>query len=294
LLVERVDGRMQASLRGSFLPHPIFHPRLGTKQLRALENFCIEVVVKQLKTLEVVRWYAEADIFQSGTDALEDQMLARFRALDVSIQHHVMDLTASDENLWQQIRHSIKRNINRGLKVYEFKVYDKTNFTFEIGEKHRVLHHRCSGRITRPISTFHKMYSWIQEDCGLMFEQLYKGETVQMVFVAVGKNTACGASAADDPDFKWEIPMMHSMTYFIFKECQRRGIKYYDVGETSYRDTPFNIRTDKEKTICDFKRGFGRQTLPWKRWIWFASEEEELAFYEEQFSKYKKHDITSS
>ena len=67
-----------------------------------------------------------------------------------------MDLTASDGNLWQQIRHSIKRNIIRGLKVYEFKVYDKTNFTFEIGEKHCLLHHKCSGRITRPIPTFHK------------------------------------------------------------------------------------------------------------------------------------------
>ena len=80
-----------------------------------------------------------------------------------------------------------------------------------------------------------------------MFEQLHNGETVQMAFVAVGKHAACGASAADDPDFKWEIPMMHSMTYFILKECQRRGIKYFDIGETSYRDTLFNIRTDKEE-----------------------------------------------
>ncbi|MGB8896231.1 MAG: hypothetical protein WCD13_18285 [Pseudolabrys sp.] len=292
LLVERINGRMYASLRGGFLPHPIFHPHLSAKQLRALENFCFEVIIKQLKASGVVRWYAEADIFQTGTDALEDQMLARFEGLDVSIQCHVMDLTASDEDLWQQIRHSIKRNINRGLKVYEFRVYDKTNFTFEIGEKHRLLHHKCSGRITRPIPTFHKMYSWIQEDCGLMFEQLHNGETVLMAFVAVGKHAAFGASAADDPDFKWEIPMMHSMTYFILKECQRRGIKYFDIGETSYRDTLFNIRTDKEKTICDFKRGFGRQTMPCKRWIWFSSAEEELAFFEEQFSKYKSTHLT--
>jgi hypothetical protein len=289
LVVERIDGRMQASARGGFLPHPVFHPHLGTKQLRVLENFCFEEITKQLRDLDVVRWYSDADIFSVGTDALEDQMLARFGSLDVSIQCHVMDLTGSDEDLWQQIRHSAKRNINRGFKIYEFKIYDKTNFTFEIGERHRWLHHKCSGRITRPIPTFHKMYSWIQEDCGLMFEQLLDGKTVQMIFVAVGKHAACGASAADDPDFKWEIPLTHSLTYFIFKECQRRGIKYYDVGETSYRDTLFHIRTEKEKTICDFKRGFGRQTLPWKRWIWFSSEEEEFIFYEEQFAKYKEN-----
>ncbi|MGC2826088.1 MAG: hypothetical protein WA322_17920, partial [Pseudolabrys sp.] len=94
LLVERINGRMYASLRGGFLPHPIFHPHLSAKQLRALENFCFEVIIKQLKASGVVRWYAEADIFQTGTDALEDQMLARFEGLDVSIQCHVMDLTA--------------------------------------------------------------------------------------------------------------------------------------------------------------------------------------------------------
>jgi hypothetical protein len=289
LMVEHVNGRLQGSYsKGEFLPHPIFHPKLGSRQLRALEAFLFQNIIAKLKACGATRWYVESNILSVGTDALEDQMLSRFGGLDVSIQCHVMDLTQKDEGLWNQIRHSSKSLINKGLKTYEFKVYEKTNFTFEVGERHRLLHHKCAGRITRPIPTFRKMYSWVQEDCGLMFEQRHKAEVVQMIFVALGKHTASGASAADDPDFKYEVPLTHSMNYFIYREVQKRGVKYYNVGETSFRDTLFNMRTEKEKAISSFKRGFGKQTLPWKRWIWFSSGQEELIYLDEQLAKYKQ------
>lgn len=122
-----------------------------------------------------------------------------------------------------------------------------------------------------------------------MFEQKFSNQTVQMVFVVLGKDTAYGASSADDPDFPADVPLMHPMTYFIYKEMQKRGVKYYDVGETNYRDTPFRIRTDKERTIHDFKRGFGKQTFPLKKWIWFADPTDEVSYLEERISEYKRH-----
>ena len=70
-----------------------------------------------------------------------------------------------------------------------------------------------------------------------------------MVFVVLGKDTAYGASSADDPDFVADVPLMHPMTYFIYKGVQKRGVN--DVGETTHRDSLFRTRTDKEKTICD-------------------------------------------
>ncbi len=79
------------------------------------------------------------------------------------------------------------------------------------------------------------------------------------------------------------------MNFFIHKETQRRGVKYYEVGETTFRDGLFRPRTRKEKTICDFKRGFGRQTLPHKRWIWFEGPKEEIVFLKERLELYKKH-----
>jgi hypothetical protein len=290
LFIEKINGRFQASIGGGgFLPLPILHPGLSIKQKRAIENLIHEEILNRLSEAGAVRWLVEADILSLGTDVLEDLLPARVGALDVSSQLHVMDLTQPKEELWGQLRHSAKSTINQGLKIYEFKVYDKHNFTEEIGDRHRLLHHKCSGRITRPIGTFNKMYSWVHAGCGLMFEQLFQGQTVQMIFVALGKETACGASAADDPDFKPKVPLTHSMNYFIYLETAKRGIKYYEVGETSYRDNIFNMKTEKEKSICDFKRGFGRHTLPYKRWIWFSNSSEELIYLNHQLIAYKNH-----
>lgn len=290
LFIEKINGRFQASLGGGgFLPVPLLHPGLSIKQKRAIENLIYKEILKRLSEADAVRWLVEADILSLGTDVLEDLLPARVGALDVSSQMHVMDLTQPKEELWRQFRHSAKSTINLGLRTFEFKVYDKYNFSDEIGDRHRLLHHKCSGRITRPIETFYKMYSWVQAGCGLMFEQLFRGETVQMIFVALGKETAYGASAADDPDISPKVPITHSMNYFIYLETAKRGIKYYEVGETSYRDNIFNMKTKKEKSICEFKRGFGHHTLPYKRWIWFSEPSEEIDYLNHQLINFKNH-----
>ncbi len=290
LMVERIGGRVQGSHGGGgFLPAPLFHPQLGRRQLRALEAMVFKEAVARLDKAGARRWLVEAETLSVGTDVLEDLLPARFGALDVSRQCHIMDLTRPDQDLWSQLRHSAKSTINQGLKLYEFKVYDATNYSQEVGDRHRLLHHKCSGRVTRPVETFYKMYSWIAEGCGLMFEQLHRGVTVQMIFVALGKHTAAGASAADDPDFDAKVPLTHSMNYFIYQETRRRSAHYYDVGDTTYRDSLFCLRTPKERSICDFKRGFGDFSLPYKRWIWFADPAEELAFLDEQLASYKAH-----
>jgi len=136
------------------------------------------------------------------------------------------------------------------------------------------------------------MYSWVEEGQGLMFEQKLGDQTVQMVFIVLGKDTAYGASSAEDPDFVADVPLMHPMTYFIYKEVQKRGVKYYDVGDTTYRDSLFRTRTDKEKTICDFKRGFGQRSFPLKRWIWFATRADEIAYLERQLAAYRSKPLS--
>lgn len=290
LFIEEINGRKQASLSdGGYLPAPLFHFGLSHKQKRTIERLVFEEITNQLSELGASRWLVSADVLSCGTDILEDMLPARFGALDVSGQVHIMDLSQPKNELWSQLRHSAKSTINQGLKIYDFKVYDKSNYSEEIGTRHRLLHHKCAGRITRPIETFYKMYSWIEEGYGLMFEHLYQGQTIQMICVVLGKHTAYGASAADDPDFYPKVPFTHSMNYFIFQEVAKRGVKYYDVGETTFRSNMFHMHSSKEQSICDFKRGFGRYTLPLKKWIWFAGANEELFFLNKQMELYKKH-----
>ncbi len=289
LVFENCNGRFQASMSNElYLPTPLFHPGLSNKQIRVLEELVFGEIKSRLAKYKVNRLFVQSDVMSVGFDKIEDQMFARFGALDVSSYHHIIDLGLSDEAIWEQFRHSSKSIINRGRKTYEFKVYDHSNYTDEIGTRHRLLHHKTAGRVTRPIATFEKMYSWIDNGCGLMFEQLLNGQVVQMIFVALGKNTAVGASAADDPDVEITVPLTHSMNYFIFQETKRRGIRYYDAGETAFRSTPYKMYSPKEMKIHYFKRGFSDRSFPLKRWIWFPNPDEELIYLEEKLAKYKQ------
>lgn len=288
LVIESVNGCLQASYSGGAgTPLPLFHPKLGENQRRSLEKFVFERCIAILREYSVKRWFTYCDGVSDDHDRLEDLLPARFGALDISSQCHLMDLTLSKEAMWSEIRQSAKSIINQGLKAYEFKVFNHENFTYEVGERHRILHHKCSGRVTRPLETFTQMSSWICNGAGLMFEQTFQGQVVQMIIVALGKGTACGASIADDPDFIWKIPMSHSLTFFIYEELKRLGYHYYEVGETNYRSNIFHMISEKERSICDFKRGFGKRSFPLKRWAWFESRDEEIRFLVECLDKYR-------
>ena len=290
LIFENVNGTMQASMsNGSYLPTPLFHKELSEKQLRSLEEFLLEEIKDRLAKFKVNRLFVKYDVLSVGIEQLEDQMFSRLGGLDVSSYHHIIDLELPDEVIWEQFRHSSKSIINRGLKTYEFKVYDKSNYTDTIGVRHRLLHHKTAGRITRPILTFEKMYSWVEEGCGLMFEQLLNDQVVQMIFVALGKKTAVGASAADDPDIDIVVPMTHSMNYFIFQETKRRGIRYYDLGETAFRSNMFSLFTEKELKINYFKRGFSTRSYPLKKHVWFINTEEEVKYLNERMMQYEEY-----
>ena len=288
LVIETIDGSIQGSYgRGGGTPLPLFHQNLGENQRRSLETIVFERCLKILKQHSANRWFVYCDGVSDDHERMEDLLPARFGALDISGQCHLMDLSVSKEDMWSEIRQSAKSIINQGRKTYDFKIYDHNNFTFEVGERHRLLHHKCSGRITRPLETFAQMCSWIEKGAGLMIEQSFQGQVVQMIIVALGKGTACGASVADDPDFKWKIPMAHSLHFFIYEELKRRGIHYFEVGETNYRSNMFQTLTDKEQSICAFKRGFGKRSFPLKRYAWFENKEEEVKFLSERLEKYR-------
>ncbi len=288
LFVEKVNGKFQGSLsNGGYIPAPLFYSQLSEKQHRALEEKVFNEMKHRLGELKADRLFIESNVLSVGVNNIEDQMMARFGALDISTTHHIVELGLEDEAFWKQIRHSSKSIINSGLRQYDFSVYDQSNYTHEIGRYFAKLHHKTSGRITRDISTFDEMNSWIKKGCALMFEQRYKGEIVQMIIVALGKGTAIGASAADDPEIEIPVPLTHSMNYFIYQEIKRRGGHYFDVGETAFRSTLFKQFSKKELAIHYFKRGFGERSYPLKKWVWFSTLSEELLYLDERLNNYK-------
>ncbi|GAH79459.1 unnamed protein product, partial [marine sediment metagenome] len=62
------------------------------------------------------------------------------------------------------------------------------------------MHHKTSGRITRPIITFDMMYKWIIDGYGILCGLKYKGKYIGFALVTVYKKAAYYGSASDDPD----------------------------------------------------------------------------------------------
>lgn len=277
------------NLGTKFLPCPLFHKKLSKKQCLLAGRACTRHLEKLFSDNHVSRWYSEATVVDIDLIYMEETLPAVIGAMDVSIQNHLLRVDVPEADIRTQIRARVRTEINQGLRFYDFKVYDKSNFTMEIGDRHRLLHHRTAGRATRPIETFDRSYKWIFEGKGLMFEQLYKGQTVNMTLLCLGGKIAYGASTADEPDFEPPSPLMHSMLWTIALELKKRGFIYYETGATNHRDSIHEILTPKEKNIVFFKRSFGDITFPFKRWIWFSTKAEEVKYLEESLANFKAH-----
>jgi hypothetical protein len=292
LVIEQVEENRVASLADLRpLPVPLMHCGLSARQRRGVENYAYEKAMQLLMEVEAKSWHMEAEIMSVGADLVEDLFPARFGAMDVSSYQHIVDLRVSEDQLWQATRKRARPDINAGMSEYEFRVYDSSTYSDEVGLRHKAMHHKVAGRVTRPEETFFEMYRWIRSGCGLMFEQIHGGASVMLTCVCLGKHTAVGASTANEPTFVPPVPQMHSMTWFILKECRKRGVWFYEMGETPWRSTLFQILSEKEANIAYFKRGFGNRTVPVKRWILFASLEEEARYLERKMAEYNTHQM---
>ena len=113
-------------------------------------------------------------------------------------------------------------------------------------------------------------YDWIKGKKALMFVQKDKNVVVQMILVAITKYTSIGISMADNINYEIKIPLTHSLNYYIYMYLKKIGIKYHEVGDVTYKD--INLLDDinkKENDIRNFKRGFGSEFYPNKKYIFF-------------------------
>ena len=100
-----------------------------------------------------------------GADQLSDRAgynyLMRYDCLDNSLNTQIIDLLLPLEQLNHDVRKGHKYDIKRGERAYQVEIWDRQNIKKEIFDLYRLLHHKASGRVTRPIETFEMMYQWI-------------------------------------------------------------------------------------------------------------------------------------
>lgn len=188
--------------------------------------------------------------------------LLKYGCLDSSVNTQIIDLNLPQDRLWSALRKGHKYDTNRGKKNYDINIYDRTNADKEVFDQYRLLHHKASGRITRPVETFEMMYDWILSGNGMLCGVSKNGVFAGFSYLILYKDGAYYGSASDDPDFETDVPISHVIQWSVIQWLKERGYKKYEIGQQQFGPQIYDIPSSKELSISFFKRGFGGMTVP--------------------------------
>jgi len=257
------DGKnLSISFKGGYVDAPIFFgKKIREKVFAIIDKIAEENKISKIKF--------EIDVL-SGENY---NYLVEYGYIDSSILTYIFDLTKED--LLKSCRRNHQRNIKKIKNNTGFSVFyiDKDNPSYETHEEYRMLHHKCSGRITRPKKTFDMQYEKLKQGNAVLFGLRYKDKNIAFLYFEHYTDKAVSASAADDPNYD-KLPLYHILYYSGMEYLKKRGIHAVDTGQPSCPFSQFDYYIDKKQAnIVLFKSGFGGYFKDNFRGIKYFSEE---------------------
>lgn len=245
LPIEAKDGLKSITIAGSFSPAPLF---LSQRDLEQKMMNQIDIIAEEEKVKKIM---FRVDPLESASYSYN--FLMDYDYLDASLVGYLVDC----KNI------SMRRNHQRAVRKInsdnDFSIFimTKDNKDYQIHEKYRELHHKCSGRITRSKETFDLLFKLLEQGNAILVGLNYKGKFIAFTYFSHNGSKAISYSAADDPDFD-HLPLYHIINFNAINYFHRIGIEEIDMGQ------PFNISNQffyfpdqKQKNISLFKSGFG-------------------------------------
>jgi hypothetical protein len=172
----------------------------------------------------------------------------------VPVYKQVIDLTESEEELHRAIRRSNKSQINWGERTLTLTTYDHANVTLDTLERFRLLHLDVAGRQTRSVDSWQLQLRQIMENQAFMITGELDGNLVT-ASLFLHSAIYCYAGVGASVRAMFDKPLSHAVIWRSVLEAKRRGCRLYDLGERV--DLHPKGFSEKERSIADFKRGFG-------------------------------------
>jgi hypothetical protein len=163
---------------------------------------------------------------------------------DDSIGTRIIDLSVPLANLWADVRKSYRHIIRDSSITVTQERHDDTR------QLCQDLHHRASGRVTRPSDSWVCQDSFVLADDALWFVAREGPTVLGFAYVLQWKDYAYYASAANlAPN------VSHPIQWAIIKHLKELGVKYYEMGHQG------GSVSKKASNIEFFRRGFGGQDV---------------------------------
>lgn len=277
LPIEKREGDLTISYRGDFANAPIFAAGIAKKAVYKL----IDEIAEGKKIAKIM----------FAVDPLENEnynYLQEFDYLDASILAYIINLKSDD--LLKSCRKGHRCDIKKILNDKKFKVIvvDQKNSDYEIHEKYRELHYKCSGRTTRSNETFDLQFEDVKNGNAVLFGIQYENKHIAFAYFKYNFDKAIYASGADDPDYN-NFPLYHTLVYSAMEYLKRIGVHCINTGQPSSPSRQILYYPDlKQLNIALFKRGFCGQYKNFNRGIKYFSHQLFKKEMNEFINNYKK------
>lgn len=249
--LEKIEKSIMASSNKDYVFSPIFLDQ-------SVEKKIFLIIDDIAKTENVGKIMFSIDPLESEEQTYN--YLAKYNYLDTSLINHIINLESScDTNdLLKNCHRRIRREIKKILDDKDFSTFivDKDNPSYDLHEEYRALHHKCSGRVTRPKETFDLQFEKLKNGNAVLIGLSYKEKNIAYYYFDYSFDKALGFSSADDPDYD-TLPLYHTLLFKQMEYLKKTGVRRINVGQPSSPSMQMNYYPDKkELNIAFFKTGF--------------------------------------
>jgi len=254
LFLEAKDGFNSFSFSDSYLRAPLFNISLSSKYNKKVEKQCF-------KRIDELALQNNVDKIMFMLDPLSENykynFLMEYGYLDTSTNTCIIDLTEKKVDIWSKLRNSYKSLINNGKKKYEVIIVDAEKIDYKTHNLYKELHHKTAGRITRCQETWDLQYEMLKNDNALLIGLKDNDRFVAFSYFTHHNENAYYGSSSDDPDYKTDIPLEHTIIWSAIEYYKKRDFKLLEIGHQQFGRQVFDHPSLKDINLSFFKRGFG-------------------------------------
>lgn len=247
LLIEEKDGAKSMTASQGYLPAPLF----DNEKIRKNIFGHIDQMAQEERVTKIL----------FSIDSLQHDItynyLQVYGYIDTSILSYVVDISLQGD-MYKMCRENHRRSIKKIKDNHDFSIFfvDQYAPSYALHEEYRMLHAKCSGKVTRSKESFDCQYESLKKGRGFLVGLSYKDKHIAYCSFEYAYDKAIYYSGADDPDFAgW--PLYHILTYEAMEYVKKHNIRYLDMGQPASPSVQMSYSLDeKQKNICLFKTGF--------------------------------------
>lgn len=156
------------------------------------------------------------------------------------------------EDIWRSTRKSYRALINRGRGLFQSTVMDASCVDHRRFAEFRLLHERVAGRVTRSAESWDVMLKEIESGSAELVTIDDHDALVGATFTRHSSGISLYATGVYGRD-RFSQPIAHWPLHHSILRAKERGDHRFVLGDVDVSD---QARTEKERNIAMFKRGF--------------------------------------